>query len=67
MPPPEGIGRVAQSLDSVNFGKYALPAALGFGHFFPTSDVMVSTLAALNLYALGYAIVRNRTHPEAMK
>jgi hypothetical protein len=31
-------------------------AALVFGLFFPTSDAMVSTLAALSVYALGYAI-----------
>ena len=31
-------------------------AALVFGLFFPTSEAMVSTLAALSVYALGYAI-----------
>jgi hypothetical protein len=46
---------------------FARTAALVFGPFFPTSDAMVSTLAVLSLYALGYAVVRNRTHPEAMK
>ncbi|WP_433994582.1 NAD(P)H-binding protein, partial [Bradyrhizobium elkanii] len=36
-------------------------AALVFGLFFPTSDAMVRTPAALSVYALGYAIVRNRS------
>ena len=31
-------------------------AALVFGLFFPTSEAMESTLAALSVYALGYAI-----------
>ena len=59
MLPPQDIGHVAQSLELCHLQKrsYADAAALVFGLFFPTSDAMVSTLAALSVYALGYAIV----------
>ena len=59
MLPPQGIGHVAQSLDwsiPANILRLRRRARLRI-LFFPTSDAMVSTLAALSVYALGYAIV----------
>jgi hypothetical protein len=44
---------------------FAHAAALVFGLFLPASDATVSTLAALSVYALGYAIVPQSN--EAMK
>ena len=58
MPPPQGIRYVAQSLELGQFLQIscAHAAALVFVLFFPVSDAMVSTLAALNVYALAYVI-----------